>query len=188
MLRSGPSPNSGRRSTSRALLHCRRKLFAMCWGLGISCTLELTNLPYPCPIAHPHQTPPSHRRHPPHTPALCFRLRPPTHTALLALLELPHALLRQGKPRFAFRPRLSRFRFIIVRSIVGGWWREAPLAGGKWREGPKGRPAPGPASASLHSFKAERYQCFCHLPGAPLAVAHRIRAKSHWILTSDHDS
>ena len=34
------------RSTSRALMHCRRKLFSMSWSLRISCTLrDLTDLP-----------------------------------------------------------------------------------------------------------------------------------------------
>ena len=38
-----------------ALLPCRCKLFAICSVLGISCTLrDFTNLPYHCPIAHPH--------------------------------------------------------------------------------------------------------------------------------------
>ena len=42
-------------STSRALLlTCRCQLYAVCWVLGISCTLrDFTNLPYHCPITHP---------------------------------------------------------------------------------------------------------------------------------------
>ena len=40
------TPLALRRLTSRALMHCRRKLFAMCWGPGISGTLRgCTNLP-----------------------------------------------------------------------------------------------------------------------------------------------
>ena len=34
-------------------ISCRCILFAISWGLGISCTLrDFTNLPYHCPIAH----------------------------------------------------------------------------------------------------------------------------------------
>ena len=52
-----PASNSSvqelRRSTSRALLPCRCQLCAICWVLGISCTLrDFTNLPYHCPIKH----------------------------------------------------------------------------------------------------------------------------------------
>ena len=44
-----------RRSTSGTLLPCRCKLFAICWVLGISCTLrDFTNLPCHCPITHTH--------------------------------------------------------------------------------------------------------------------------------------
>ena len=49
-----------RRSTGRVLLPCRCKLFAICWVLGISCTLrDFTNLPYHCPIAHLQPLPPT---------------------------------------------------------------------------------------------------------------------------------
>ena len=54
-----PASNSSvqqlRRSTSRALLlPCRCQLCAICWVLGIRCTLrDFTNLPYHCPIARP---------------------------------------------------------------------------------------------------------------------------------------
>ena len=39
---------------SRALLPCRCQFCAICWVMGISCTLrdDFTNLPYHCPIAH----------------------------------------------------------------------------------------------------------------------------------------
>ena len=38
----------------RPALPCRCQLYAICWVLGISCTLgDFTNLPYHCPITHP---------------------------------------------------------------------------------------------------------------------------------------
>ena len=69
-------PQTTQRSTSRALLHCRCKLFAIFWGLGISCTLrDLANLPKPCPITLPQTTQAaclvSHLAPPPNPNNLC---------------------------------------------------------------------------------------------------------------------